>query len=128
MQSTGQTSTQASQPVQLSARTTASSFGSFLRAFPAPFAIGCALAESVCLARAGQAARRYPIINRPAPGGQRRLEERRPLVQAGHAVEVLDRHTAGAADQVVLAGQDDDPAADDARRYIQEVRPGTVLG
>jgi hypothetical protein len=39
MQSTGQTSMQASQPVQLSARMTASSFGSFLRALPAPFAM-----------------------------------------------------------------------------------------
>src|SRR5262249_42547909 len=39
MQSTGQTSMQASQPVQLSARTTASSLGSFLRALPTPFAM-----------------------------------------------------------------------------------------
>src|SRR6266540_1807908 len=39
MQSTGQTSTHASQPVQLSAQTTASSLGSFLRAFPAPLAM-----------------------------------------------------------------------------------------
>src|SRR5437588_9556281 len=39
MQSTGQTSIQASHPVQLSARTTASSLGSFLRALPAPFAM-----------------------------------------------------------------------------------------
>src|SRR5262249_23299226 len=39
MQSTGQTSMQASQPVQLSARTTASSLGSFLRALPAPLAM-----------------------------------------------------------------------------------------
>src|SRR5947209_8409724 len=39
MQSTGQTSMQASQPVQLSARTTANSFGSFFRALPAPFAM-----------------------------------------------------------------------------------------
>src|SRR5262245_8648086 len=39
MQSTGQTSMHASQPVQLSARTTASSFGNFLRALPAPLAM-----------------------------------------------------------------------------------------
>src|SRR5579875_617078 len=39
MQSTGQTSMQASQPVQLSALTTANSLGSFLRALPAPFAM-----------------------------------------------------------------------------------------
>src|SRR5271156_1880389 len=39
MQSTGQTSIQASQPVQLSARMTASSFGNFLRALPAAFAM-----------------------------------------------------------------------------------------
>src|SRR5262249_17537843 len=39
MQSTGQTSTHASQPVQLSARTTASSLGSFFLALPAPSAI-----------------------------------------------------------------------------------------
>src|SRR5260370_34913067 len=39
MQSTGQTSIQASQPVQLSARTTANCLGSFLRAFPAPLAM-----------------------------------------------------------------------------------------
>src|SRR5581483_1757626 len=39
MQSTGQTSIQASQPVQLSALTTANSLGSFLRALPAPFAM-----------------------------------------------------------------------------------------
>src|SRR3954471_17778622 len=39
MQSTGQTSMQASHPVQLSARTTASSLGSFLRALPAPLAM-----------------------------------------------------------------------------------------
>src|SRR5262249_55185017 len=36
MQSTGHTSIQASQPVQLSARTTASSLGSFFRLPPAP--------------------------------------------------------------------------------------------
>src|SRR6516225_1559539 len=39
MQSTGHTSMHASQPVQLSARTTASSLGNFLRALPAPFAM-----------------------------------------------------------------------------------------
>src|SRR5262245_50535692 len=39
MQSTGQTSIHASQPVQLSARTTASSLGSFFRGFPAALAI-----------------------------------------------------------------------------------------
>src|SRR5947199_7138947 len=39
MQSTGQTSMHASQPVQLSARTTASSLGNFLRALPAPLAM-----------------------------------------------------------------------------------------
>jgi hypothetical protein len=39
MQSTGQTSMQASQPVQLSARMTASSLGSFFLALPAPFAM-----------------------------------------------------------------------------------------
>src|SRR5687767_3929980 len=39
MQSTGHTSTHAWHPVQLSARTTASSFGSFLRGLPTPFAM-----------------------------------------------------------------------------------------
>jgi hypothetical protein len=39
MQSTGQTSMQASHPVQLSARMTASSLGSFFRGLPAAFAI-----------------------------------------------------------------------------------------
>src|SRR5262249_10183429 len=39
MQSTGQTSTHASQPVQLSARTTANALGTFFRALPAPFAM-----------------------------------------------------------------------------------------
>src|SRR5437879_5085733 len=39
MQSTGQTSTHASQPVQLSARTTASALGTFFLALPAPFAM-----------------------------------------------------------------------------------------
>src|SRR5690242_10701219 len=39
MQSTGHTSMHASQPVQLSAFTTANSGGSFFRALPAPFAI-----------------------------------------------------------------------------------------
>src|SRR5262245_23605967 len=39
MQSTGHTSTHASQPVQLSALTTASSGGIFLRALPAPLAM-----------------------------------------------------------------------------------------
>jgi hypothetical protein len=39
MQSTGQTSMHASQPVQLSARMTANSFGSFLRGLPAPLAM-----------------------------------------------------------------------------------------
>src|SRR6266852_8476959 len=39
MQSTGQTSIHASQPVQLSARMTASSLGSFFRALPAPLAM-----------------------------------------------------------------------------------------
>jgi hypothetical protein len=45
MQSTGQTSTHASQPVQLSALTTASALGSFLRAFPAPLAMTMILAK-----------------------------------------------------------------------------------
>src|SRR5262249_25348827 len=40
MQSTGQTSMHASQPVQLSARMTANSLGNFLRALPAPLAMG----------------------------------------------------------------------------------------
>src|SRR3954447_3860011 len=39
MQSTGQTSMHASQPVQLSARMTASSLGNFLRVLPAPLAM-----------------------------------------------------------------------------------------
>src|SRR5688500_6807175 len=39
MQSTGHTSIHASQPVQLSARTTARSLGNFLRALPARFAM-----------------------------------------------------------------------------------------
>src|SRR5215510_3182797 len=39
MQSTGQTSIQASQPVQLSARMTASSLGSFFLALPAALAM-----------------------------------------------------------------------------------------
>src|ERR1700682_2190628 len=39
MQSTGQTSIQASQPVQLSARITASSLGSFFRGLPAALAM-----------------------------------------------------------------------------------------
>src|ERR1700730_13582148 len=39
MQSTGHTSIQASQPVQLSARMTASSLGSFLRGLPAALAM-----------------------------------------------------------------------------------------
>src|SRR5260370_40376724 len=39
MQSTGQTSMQASQPGQLSARMTANSLGSFFLALPAPFAM-----------------------------------------------------------------------------------------
>src|SRR3954453_517644 len=43
MQSTGQTSTHASQPGQLSAFTTAKPFGSFFLAFPAPFAIDALL-------------------------------------------------------------------------------------
>src|SRR5437867_633598 len=42
MQSTGQTSMQASQPVQLSARMTASSFGSFLRGLAAAGLAGAA--------------------------------------------------------------------------------------
>src|SRR5439155_19152858 len=46
MQSTGQTSIQASQPVQLSARMTASSLGSFFRALPAPLAIVIPRSES----------------------------------------------------------------------------------
>src|SRR5436190_5634095 len=52
MQSTGQTSTHASQPVQLSARTTANSGGSFLRALPAPLAM-------ICLSRSVQGIRSY---------------------------------------------------------------------
>src|SRR5260370_23868063 len=39
MQSTGQTRIQASQPVQLSARMTANSLGSFFRTLPAPLAM-----------------------------------------------------------------------------------------
>src|SRR5262249_42353528 len=50
MQSTGQTSIQASQPVQLSARMTANSLGSFFLALPAPFAMTTSLVQQFVIA------------------------------------------------------------------------------
>src|SRR5262245_63413598 len=51
MQSTGQTSMQASQPVQLSAKMTANSFGSFLRGFAAVAALAI---RNLCGSGAGK--------------------------------------------------------------------------
>src|SRR5438067_1796167 len=56
------------------------------------------------------------------------LKQAGPFVQAVHAVEVLYRHAAGAAHQVILGDQDDDAAADRAYGEVEEVGVGRVLG
>ena len=55
---------QASQPVQLSARTTASSFGSFLRALPAPLAMSGILTSG----EPGRVSDRIVQLLKPSPG------------------------------------------------------------
>src|SRR6516162_8170363 len=62
MQSTGQTSMQASQPVQLSALTTASSLGSFFRVLPAPLAMVFPHFFFRCRVRSGSRARNYSFL------------------------------------------------------------------
>src|SRR5207237_9941452 len=65
MQSTGHTSMHASQPVQLSALTTASALGSFLRAFPAPLAMMVILASDL---ESTAILQRTLTKKQPAPG------------------------------------------------------------
>ena len=50
------------------------------------------------------------------------------FVAAQHQVEVLHGDAGGALDQVVEAGEDQDPAADDAHGDVAEVGVGRVLG
>ena len=49
------------------------------------------------------------------------------LVEAVHEVEVLHRHAAGPAHEIVLASDHDNAAADHAHRHIQKVRTDAVL-
>src|SRR5215831_6052569 len=77
MQSTGQTSIQASQPVQLSARITASSLGSFFRALPAPLAIVIPRSEAAVVhlpATGKPQALSYTILSEKLAGGNGRDE------------------------------------------------------
>src|SRR5437588_3373352 len=115
MQSTGQTSTHASQPVQLSARTTANSLGSFLRALPAPLAM-------IRLSGSAQGIRSYntrsasgrrdglsPILLRQTLEGVAELGGRL-VAQVGVALDRLEQERAGRLVEVgaqflgVLAG------------------------
>src|SRR5262245_197579 len=56
-----------------------------------------------------------------------RLSQRRLLIEAVHAVEVLHGHAAGAAEKVVFAGEDEDAAADDADGEIEKVGAAAIL-
>src|SRR5690606_34702621 len=84
--------------------------------------------------RAGQADVVGSFAKLDAKGGHsinpvgRGLHQGGGFVEAVHPVEVLDRDPAGAANEVVQAGEDDDAVAHDADGQVEEVRVDRVLG
>src|SRR5256885_2369184 len=56
-----------------------------------------------------------------------RLPQGGLVIEPVHAVEVLHGDAAGAAEEVVFAGEDEDAAADDAHGEIEEVGAGAIF-
>jgi hypothetical protein len=50
-------------------------------------------------------------------------KQRGPFVDSEHAIEILHSDAAGAADEIVFAGEDDNAVADSANGDIEKVRP-----